>query len=176
MTQSRAAGEELTTALTIRRASEADLPRIVELLSQLSLGDDRDSPVGEVRVPPEDVRGAEALPQSYHAAFRQIQADPRQQLLVAEVERRVVATATLGIVPNLSYRGRPWAFVEGIVVDDWARGKGYGEALVRYAIEEARRAGCYKVSLTSNKRRTEAHRFYEKLGFAASHEGFRLLL
>jgi GNAT superfamily N-acetyltransferase len=93
---------------------------------------------------------------------------------VAEAEGHVVATATLGIVPNLSYRGRSWAFIESIVVDYPARRKGYGEALVRYAIEEARRAGCYKVSLTSNKRRPEAHRFYEKLGFTATHEGFRL--
>jgi GNAT superfamily N-acetyltransferase len=153
----------VTPRFTIRRATEADLPRIVELLSQLSLDDDRDSP-------------AEPLPESYRAAFRQIEADPRQQLLVAEAEGRVVATGTLGIVPNLSYRGRPWAFVEGLVVDSSARGKGYGEGLLRYAIEEARHAGCYKVSLTSNKRRTEAHRFYQKMGFAATHEGFRVLL
>jgi GNAT superfamily N-acetyltransferase len=149
--------------VTIRRADEADLPRIVELLSQLALNDDRDSP-------------AEPLPESYRAAFRQIEAETRQQLLVAEASGRVVGTATLGIVPNLSYRGRPWAFVEGLVVDGSGRRKGYGEALMRYAIEEARRAGCYKVSLTSNKRRSEAHLFYQKLGFAASHEGFRLLL
>ena len=135
----------------------------MELLSQLSLGDDRDSP-------------AEPLPESYRAALRQIEADPRQQLLVAEAKGRVVATGTLGIIPNLSYRGRPWAFVEGLVVDSSARAKGYGEALLRYAIEEARRAGCYKISLTSNKRRTEAHRFYQKMGFVATHEGFRLLL
>jgi GNAT superfamily N-acetyltransferase len=159
----RVAGEQVTARLTIRGATEADLPRIVELLSQLSLDDNRDFPI-------------EPLPESYRAALRQIEADPRQQLLVVEAERRVVATATLGIIPNLSYRGRPWAFVEGLVVDRAARGKGYGEALLRYAIEEARRAGCYKVSLTSNKRRVEAHRFYKKMGFAATHEGFRLLL
>ncbi len=163
MAEPRVASEQVTPRFTIRRATEADLPRIVELLSQLSLDDDRDSP-------------AEPLPESYRAAFRQIEADPRQQLLVAEVDGRVMATATLGIIPNLSYRGRPWAFVEGLVVDSSARGKGYGEALLRYAIEEARRAGCYKVSLTSNKRRVEAHRFYQKMGFAATHEGFRLLL
>ena len=163
MAKPRVASEQVTPRFTIRRATEADLPRIVELLSQLSLDDNRDSPT-------------EPLPKSYGAAFRQIEADPRQQLLVAEVDGRVVATATLGIIPNLSYRGRSWAFVEGLVVDSSARGKGYGEALMRYAIEEARRAGCYKVSLTSNKRRAEAHRFYEKMGFAATHEGFRLLL
>jgi GNAT superfamily N-acetyltransferase len=161
--ESRVAGKQVTPRFTIRRATEADLPRIVELLSQLSLGDDRDSP-------------AEPLPERYRAAFRQIEADSRQQLLVAEAGGRVVATASLGIIPNLSYRGRPWAFVEGLVVDSSARGKGYGETLLRYAIEEARGAGCYKVSLTSNKRRPEAHRFYQKMGFAASHEGFRLLL
>ena len=163
MAESPVASEQVTPRFTIRRATEADLPRIVELLSQLSLGDDRDTP-------------AEPLPENYRAALRQIEADPRQQLLVVEAEGHVVATGTLGIIPNLSYRGRPWAFVEGLVVDSSARGKGYGEALLRYAIEEARRAGCYKVSLTSNKRRTEAHRFYEKLGFVATHEGFRLLL
>jgi GNAT superfamily N-acetyltransferase len=161
--RSRVASEQVTPRLTIRRATEADLPRLVELLSQLSLDDNRDSP-------------AEPLPESYRAAFHQIEADPRQQLLVAEAEGRVLATATLGIIPNLSYRGRAWAFVDGLVVDGSARGKGYGEALLRYAIEEARRAGCYKVSLTSNKRRVEAHRFYQKMGFAATHEGFRLLL
>ena len=163
MAESPVASEQVTPRFTIRRATEADLPRIVELLSQLSLGDDRDTP-------------AEPLPESYRAALHQIEADPRQQLLVVEARGRPVATGTLGIIPNLSYRGRPWAFVEGLVVDSSARGKGYGEALLRYAIEEARRAGCYKVSLTSNKRRTEAHRFYEKLGFVATHEGFRLLL
>ena len=157
------ASEPVTPRFTIRRATEADLPRIVELLSQLSLDDDRDSP-------------AEPLPESYRAAFSQIEADPRQQLLAVEAGGRVMATATLDIVPNLSYRGRPWAFVESIVVDPTARRKGYGEALLRYAIEEARRAGCYKVSLTSNKRRVEAHRFYQKMGFAATHEGFRFSL
>jgi GNAT superfamily N-acetyltransferase len=161
--RSRVASEQVTPRFTIRRATEADLPRIVELLSQLALDDDRDAPV-------------EPFPQSYRAAFRQIEADARQQLLVAEADGRVVATGILGIVPNLSYRGRPWAFVEGLVVDSSSRKKGYGEGLLRYAIEEARRAGCYKVSLTSNKRRREAHRFYQKMGFAATHEGFRVLL
>lgn len=163
MTEPRAVSRKAPPRLTIRRATETDLPRIVELLSQLALGDERDSPI-------------EPLPESYRAALHEIEADTRQQLLVAEVRGRVVATATLGIIPNLSYRGRPWAFVEGLVVDPSQRREGYGEALMRYAIEEARRAGCYKVSLTSNKRRSEAHLFYQKLGFAASHEGFRLLL
>jgi GNAT superfamily N-acetyltransferase len=63
-----------------------------------------------------------------------------------------------------------------VVVDASARGAGYGELLLRYVIEEARRAGCYKLSLTSNKRRTDAHRFYQRLGFQATHEGYRVEL
>ncbi len=162
MPESWVLSEEVTPEVRIRRATEADLPRLVELLQQLSLGDNRELP-------------AEPLPESYRAALRQIEADPRQRLLVAECEGRVVATLTLGIVPNLSHRGRPWAFVENVVVDAAERSKGYGEVLMRYAIEEARVAGCYKLVLTSNKRRHEAHRFYERLGFVASHEGFRML-
>ena len=60
------------------------------------------------------------------------------------------------------------------MVDAAKRGAGYGELLLRHAMEEARRAGCYKLSLTSNKRRTDAHRFYGRLGFQATHEGFQI--
>ena len=145
----------------MRHATEADLPRIVELLAQLSLDESR-----EELGPP--------LPETCRRAFQQIQADPNQRLLVAEAGGRVVGTASLLIVPNLSHQGRPYAIVENVVVDATERGAGYGELLLRHAMEEARRAGCYKLSLTSNKRRTEAHRFYGRLGFQATHEGFRI--
>ena len=145
----------------IRDAHEADLPRIVELLAQLSLDAPREWP-------------DEPLPASYLAAFEEIVADRRQRLLVVEAQGRIVGSAALIIVPNLSHQGRPYAIIENIVIDTDARGVGHGEALVRYAIEEARKAGCYKLSLTSNKRRPDAHRFYERLGFQATHEGFRV--
>lgn len=148
--------------LSIRRATPEDLPRIVELLQQLSL----DAPREEVASP---------LPDAYRRAFEEVAADWRQQLLVAEAEGRIVATLTLVVVPNLSYRGRPWAVIENIVVDAGERGSGYGETLMRHAVEEARRAGCYRVSLTCNKRRAEARRFYERLGFVATHEGYRIM-
>lgn len=61
-----------------------------------------------------------------------------------------------------------------MIVDEKHRSMGYGEMLVRRAIEEARKAGCYRVSLTSNKRRTDAHRFYERMGFQRTHEAFRM--
>jgi N-acetylglutamate synthase-like GNAT family acetyltransferase len=143
--------------VTIRKAIKADLPRIVELLSQLSLESPR-----------------EDLSHNYAAAFEAVEADSRQQLLVLEAEQGIVGTLVLVIVPNLSYQGRPWAVIENVVVDNAARGGGYGEQLVRYAIELARQANCHKIGLTSNKQRPEAHRFYERLGFTASHEGFKL--
>ena len=146
---------------TVRDATEADLPRIVELLAQLALD-------GRAREASDS-----ALTETYRRAFQSVAADPRQRLLVVEARGRLIGTATLIIIPNLSYRGRPYGIVENIVVDAAERGLGYGELLLRTAIDEARQAGCYKLSLTSNKRRKDAHRFYERVGFKATHEGYR---
>lgn len=158
---SRAASDALPSSVTIRDAAADDLPRIVALLQQLSLDAPRE-------------RTEEPILESYVSAFRQIEADPRQRILVMEAEGRVLATLALMISPNLSRMGRPWALVDNVAVDETSRRKGYGEALMRYAVEEARKAGCYKISLTSNKQRDDAHRFYRRLGFTATHEGFRI--
>ena len=77
-------------------------------------------------------------------------------------------------MPNLSHFGRPYAIVENVVVDAAARGHRCGEPLMRFAIDLARDAGCYKLAITSNRHRAEAHRFYERLGFTATHFGFRI--
>ena len=146
---------------TVRDATQADLARIVELLAQLSRFAPRERPTE---------------PERYRAAFAEIAADPRQRLLVAEVDGRVVGTVVLVIVPNLTHEGRPYAIVENVIVDRDLRGEGVGEALLHFATGEAKRAGCYKLSLTSNKTRTDAHRFYERVGFRATHEGFRIEL
>lgn len=146
------------TSPTVRQATAADLPQILALLTQLSLDGPR-----------EDVSAVEA----YRKAFAEIERDPRQRLLVLESDGRIVGTAVLIIIPNLSHRGRPWALAENVVVDETARSAGYGELLMRRALEEARTAGCYKLTLTSSKRRLDAHRFYARLGFRATHEGFR---
>ena len=148
-------------AVSVRRAREDDLPRLVELLQQLSLDGDR-----------EDT--SRPLGAAYREAYARIASDPGQHLLVAEQTGSVVGTVVLVVVPNLSHRGRPWAVVENVVVDAGARGQGVGERLLREAARIARGAGCYKLSLTSNKQRTEAHRFYGRLGFRPTHEGFRL--
>jgi GNAT superfamily N-acetyltransferase len=144
----------------VRDATRADLPRLVALLQQMSLDEPR-----------EDI--ADPLPDRYYRAFAAVEADPRQRLLVVEVDGRLVGTATLVIVPNLSYGGRPHAIVDNVVVDETERGKGYGEALVRRCLEEAREAGCTRLALTTDMRRHDAHRFYERLGFRHSHRGYR---
>lgn len=147
------------TSPTVRKATAADLPQILALLAQLSLDGPR-----------EDVSAGE----TYRRAFEEVERDPRQRILVVETAGRIVGIAVLILIPNLSHRGRPWALVENVVVDEPARGAGYGELLMRHALEEARTAGCYKLTLTSSKRRLDAHRFYVRLGFRATHEGFRL--
>lgn len=145
----------------VRLATEADLPRIVELLAQLSPDD------------PEREDTSSPLPYNYHLVFREMVLG-KQQLLVAEARKKIVGTLVLVLIPNLSHKGSPYAIIENVVVDEKQRSKGTGEALIRYAIGQARKAGCYKVSLTSNKRRTDAHRFYERLGFGRTHEAFRI--
>jgi N-acetylglutamate synthase-like GNAT family acetyltransferase len=147
---------------TIREATEADLPQLVALLARLA----PDDPKREDMSSP--------LPYEYHLVLRQIIETPGQHVLVLEERGKIVGTAALSVMPNVSHRGTPYAIIENVVVDEKARSKGYGELLMRHAIEEARRAGCYKVSLTSSKRRSEAHRFYERLGFERTHEAFRL--
>lgn len=145
----------------IRRATESDLPRLVEMYQQLSLDDPRED-IG----PP--------LPPVYAETFRTIDADPKQYLLVAELDGRVVGSLVLIIVPNLSHKGTPWAEIENMVVDETVRGQRIGETLVQHAVDIARDAGCYKLTLTSNMRRTEAHRFYERMGFLTTHRAFRM--
>lgn len=145
----------------IRLATEQDIQRLIELLAQLSLEAPRERM-------DEDAAGA------YVSAFDEIAGDPRQQLFVLEAAGRVIGTACLIVVPNLSHRGRPYALVENVVVDADSRNAGHGELLMRHAMAEAQRAGCYKLALTSNKQRPDAHRFYQRLGFRATSEGFRI--
>jgi len=148
---------------TVREATEADLPRILELLDQLPLSPD------DARKDPDSARA-----ERYQAAFREIEGNDRHRLLAMEVDGRIVGTCVVIVVPNLSHEGQPWAIVENVVIDEAERGKRYGEQLMQRAREIAERAGCYKLTLTSSKPRTDAHRFYRRLGFIATHEGFRL--
>ena len=144
----------------IREAVEADLPRLAELLFQLSQQGGR--PEGAARPVGDGER----------AALQALQSDPRSTCLVLEVDGRVEGTLTLYILPNLSHGGRPAAIVENVVLDGPSRGRGYGRLLMQEAEARAKAHGCYRVALTSNRRRTAAHRFYEGIGYAPSHQGF----
>ena len=137
------------------------MPAIVGLLADDVLGAGRESP-GDL--------------EPYRRAFAEIDGDDRQYLAVAEEDGRVVGTLQLTVLPGLSRQGARRAQVEAVRVAGSARRHGLGEALLRWAIEEARCRGCAVVQLTSDKARGDAHRFYERLGFTATHEGFKLTL
>lgn len=124
------------------------------------------------------------LDPSYYAAFDAIEADPNNELVVATLEAAadgtidspVVGVLQLTFVPSLTYRGRPRAQIEGVRIDAAHRDRGIGRQLVQWAIERASERGCHMVQLTTNKGRPEALRFYESLGFTATHEGMKLNL
>lgn len=147
--------------LHLRRARREDLPAIVALYADDTLGATRETP-------------DELAP--YEAAFAVIDADARQELMVAELDGRIVGTLQLTYIPQLSYRGQTVAQVEAVRVASGLRSRGLGRKMMEWAIARARAAGCRRLQLTSNKSRTDAHRFYERLGFARSHEGMKLAL
>ncbi|MET9057417.1 GNAT family N-acetyltransferase [Streptomyces antibioticus] len=147
--------------LEIRPATTEDVPAIVALLA--------DDPLGARRESPDDLT-------PYLTALERISADPNQRLVVAVREGRVVGTLQLTIVPGLSRRGATRSVIEGVRVHADERGSGLGTRFIEWAIEESRRENCQLVQLTSDSTRTDAHRFYERLGFEATHVGFKLSL
>ena len=150
------------SAIVLRRAIWADLPALVALLAADDLGATRDG----IRNGAD--RGA------YEQAFQAIDADPAQFLVVAEADDQVVGTLQLSFIPGLSRRGALRAQIESVRVSPAYRGQGLGQAIFTWAIGEARRRGCALVQLTTDKSRIDAHRFYERLGFTATHAGLKL--
>jgi GNAT superfamily N-acetyltransferase len=150
--------------VALRQATASDVTAIVGLLAADQLGATRDG----VRT--------EADAAAYTAAFRAIDADPAHLLVVAESAGRVVGTMQLSFLPGLARRGALRAQIEAVRVAASQRGSGLGAAMIAWAIEEARRRGCALVQLTTDKSRTDAHRFYQRLGFVPSHEGMKLPL
>lgn len=128
-----------------------------------------DDPLGAQRESPDDLA-------PYLTALERLLGDPNQHLVVAEREGRVVGTLQLTIIPGLSRRGATRSIIEGVRIHADERGSGLGTRLIEWAIDESRRQGCRLVQLTSDITRTDAHRFYERLGFEASHLGFKLPL
>lgn len=150
-------------SLHFRGATIGDLPRLVRMLADDALGATRE-------------HCAEPLPESYHAAFAHIEADPNNELLVADLSGEAVGMLQLTFIPGLSRQGAWRALVEGVRVHASVRGQGVGRLLMQEAIARARARDCRLVQLTTDKKRSDAHRFYESLGFQASHEGMKLAL
>lgn len=144
----------------IRRARRDDVAAIVAMLADDPLGARREAPG-----PP--------LPDRYMAAFDAIDADPNQLLAVADRDGTVIGTLQLTLTPGLSRQGALRATIEAVRVHASARGQGLGTALIDWAIAQARQRGCVMVQLTSDLSRTDAHRFYRRLGFSQSHAGFK---
>jgi GNAT superfamily N-acetyltransferase len=150
--------------VVLRQARADDLRAIIGLLAADQLGATRDTPPADGDLAP------------YQRAFRAIDADPAHLLIVAEAGGEVVATLQLSFLPGLARRGALRAQVEAVRVREDYQGNGLGAAIMTWVIDEARRRGCVLVQLTSDKTRIRAHRFYERLGFTASHEGMKLAL
>jgi GNAT superfamily N-acetyltransferase len=149
------------SSVVLRRATAADVPALAAMLADDDLSAGRET----------------ADPAPYEAAFALIDADPAHLLLVAEESAgAVVATLQLTVIPGLARAGALRGQIEAVRVSSAMRGRGLGAAMLRWTVEEASRRGCSFVQLTTDKRRRDAHRFYARLGFVASHEGFKLQL
>jgi GNAT superfamily N-acetyltransferase len=149
-----------------RTATRADVPAILALLDDDDIARSRQSG----HVTPESVDAAR------WAAFEAIDADPRNELIVADQDGTVVGTCQLTFTPSLSRRGAERMTIEAVRVRGDLRGRGTGRAMMIWSLQRARERGCGLAQLTTDKRRTHAHRFYASLGFTASHEGFKLTL
>ncbi len=146
--------------LTYRKAVEADLPYIVQLLTE-----------DAVRVT--DDRPDEPFHPRYVAAMRELDSDPNQMMMLAVLNGETVGTIQLTFIPGIAGLGTKRCLVEAVHISPAHRSKGLGTQMIQWAIEQARHRGCGMVQLTSNKKRLDAHRFYERLGFLKSHEGFK---
>ena len=151
------------TELRFRLAERADAPAIVAMLADDRLGKERERP-------------DDPLPDSYLEAFDAIDRDPNNELLLAESKDAIVGFLQLTFVPSMTYQGSWRALIEGVRVSSEIRGGGIGRKLVQEAIDRAKARRCLWVQLTTDKSREKALRFYESLGFAATHEGMKLRL
>ncbi len=148
---------------SFRPARPGDLPAIVRMLA--------DDPLGAKRE-----RFETPLPEGYLRAFEAIGRDPNNELVVACVDGEVVGVLQLTFIPYLTYQGGWRALIEAMRIDSKHRSQGLGKAMFEWAIARARKRGCHVVQLTTDKARADARRFYESLGFVASHEGMKLHL
>lgn len=149
--------------VTLRHARRDDVPALIALIAADAVAQRRGDDVSTDPAP-------------YLAAFDSVDADERELLIVADRGGDVVGTMQLSFLRTLARRGALRAQIEAVRVRSDLRGAGLGGAMLEWAIAEAERRGCALVQLTSDNVRTDAHRFYERLGFVASHTGFKIQL
>ena len=148
---------------TFRHAIAQDLPQLVAMLADDDLGAQRED-------------SSQPLNSNYRTAFDAIDRDANNILVVAEVEQSIIGMLQLTFIPYLSHTGSWRCLIEGVRIHPDYRGRGLGTPLIEWSIEAARKRHCRIIQLTSDKQRPEALRFYEALGFEATHEGFKLKL
>jgi len=149
--------------IAFRIATRSDLPSIVRLLADDDLGSQRE-------------RYEDPLPESYYAAFQQINNDSNHELIVAELNGEVIGTLHLMFLPSISYQGGLRAQIESVRVDARYQGQGIGSEMMKWGIERAQERGAHIVQLTTHRSREDARRFYERLGFKGTHLGMKLSL
>ena len=153
--------QEQEPILTMRLARREEVPQIVALLAEDKLGAAR-----------EDLSAP--LSQAYYEAFDAMADSPDNEMLIAEVDGKIVGCLQLTFIPGLSRLGALRGQIESVRVSAAQRGSGYGRRMFEWAIARCREKGCKTVQLTADKSRADAHRFYGSLGFVASHEGLKL--
>ena len=153
----------MTVSLEFRLATLQDLDQIVAMLADDMLGSKRE-------------RYEQPLPASYLQAFQAIAEDPNNELVVACFGIEVVGVQQITFTPYITHQGGWRATIEGVRTVSSVRGKGVGTQLINWAIERAKERGCHLIQLTTDKQRPDAMRFYERLGFQATHEGLKMKL
>jgi ribosomal protein S18 acetylase RimI-like enzyme len=149
--------------IVFRTALLADVPAIVALLADDELGSQR------------EIIGT-PLDQRYVDAFQALEADANQRLVVVADGNEIIGTLQLSFIPGIARMGSWRGQIEAVRIAAHRRDSGLGQKMFEWAISECKSRGCNLVQLTTDKSRTDAHRFYEKLGFKASHEGYKLAL
>ena len=150
--------------MKFRKATRNDIPQIVQLLANDKLGHLRE-------------KFADPLPEQYYDAFDKIAADPNQELTVVENDHdEIIGTLQLSFIQYLTYQGGIRAQIEAVRIREDLRGEGIGKKMFEWAIQRAKERNAHLLQLTTDKQRPDAMRFYEALGFKASHEGMKLSL
>lgn len=148
--------------MKFRKAIKEDIPKLVEMIADDALGQTREN-------------FQDPLPSVYYEAFQKIDSDPNQELIVIqESDGSIIGTLQLSFIQYLTYQGGIRAQIEAVRIHKDKRGEGLGETLFKWAIERAKDRNAHLIQLTTDKKRPEALKFYEKLGFKASHEGMKL--